>query len=324
MKNIFKKYFIPHEHNEYQPHLLRSKSVKYIASFIIILELIFLVQIYFVMPRSANFLALILPDVIVSETNDNRVADNLIPLKVNPLLQEAAREKANDMAEKGYFAHTSPEGKTPWYWFDRVGYSFVYAGENLAVNFSDSKDVINAWMDSPGHRANIMNQYFSEIGIGVAKGNYEGVEAEFVVQLFGRPVPAVAATAVRPKISPKPSPIAKASPLITPQTETFAAVKGVESDKIVNEVKDVNTAVNDNKSVQPYALEKIFSNPKVTVTYIYFILGAVVLAALMLTIFVKVRIQFPRLIMNGVFILIVITGVIIINQFLAGSSIQII
>jgi hypothetical protein len=96
--------------------------------------------------------------------------------------------KANDMATKGYFAHTSPEGLSPWYWFKQAGYDFVYAGENLAVNFSDSAEVDKAWMNSPGHRDNILNTKYTEVGIATANGMYQGRPTTFVVQEFGRPM----------------------------------------------------------------------------------------------------------------------------------------
>ncbi len=96
--------------------------------------------------------------------------------------------KADDMATKGYFAHTSPEGLTPWYWFAQVGYNYTYAGENLAINFNESKDVDTAWLASPTHRANILNSHYTEIGIATAQGMYKGVQATFVVQMFGTPV----------------------------------------------------------------------------------------------------------------------------------------
>lgn len=116
----------------------------------------------------------------------------------NDLLSAAAQLKANDMAAKGYFAHVSPDGKTPWYWIDKVGYSYDYAGENLAVNFIDSADVSNAWMASPTHRANILNPVFKEVGTATAVGTYKGRNAIFVVQLFGTPTGKV--TAVKPSI----------------------------------------------------------------------------------------------------------------------------
>jgi uncharacterized protein YkwD len=126
--------------------------------------------------------------VLVDLTNQNRTAANVSELKVNALLEKAAQMKADDMAAKSYFAHNTPEGKTPWYWFKEAGYNYVYAGENLAVNFQDSEDVEKAWMNSRGHFLNIMNPKFTEIGIATSTGIYKGRTAIFVVQMFGKPV----------------------------------------------------------------------------------------------------------------------------------------
>ena len=72
------------------------------------------------------------------------------------------------MAQKGYFAHVSPEGLTPWYWLGEVGYTFSHAGENLAVNFAEPEEVVDAWMNSLAHRTNILNGNFQEIGIAIS------------------------------------------------------------------------------------------------------------------------------------------------------------
>lgn len=132
-------------------------------------------------------LAVIYASVLVNLTNQNRVVANLSELTVNPVLEQAAQMKADDMASKGYFAHNTPEGFTPWYWFNKAGYKYAFAGENLAVNFENSKDVETAWMNSPGHFLNIMNPKFTEIGIATSTGIYKGRQAIFVVQLFGAP-----------------------------------------------------------------------------------------------------------------------------------------
>lgn len=132
-------------------------------------------------------LAAVISSALVTLTNTDREAERLGTLTVNPQLVAAAQAKANDMAEKGYFAHTSPEGLTPWYFIRQAGYTFAYAGENLAVNFGDSEDVTRAWMESPTHRANILNEEFTEIGIATAVGTYKGKETVFVVQMFGTP-----------------------------------------------------------------------------------------------------------------------------------------
>ena len=102
-------------------------------------------------------------------------------------LGAAAERKAQDMASRGYFAHSAPYGKDPWAWLREAGYEYRYAGENLAVRFVDSRDVIDAWMSSPSHRANITKAQYSEIGVGVAQGFYNGEPATYVVQYFGAP-----------------------------------------------------------------------------------------------------------------------------------------
>jgi hypothetical protein len=140
-------------------------------------------------------LAAVVTATLVELTNQDRAQNKLDGLTVNSLLTEAAQAKANDMAKNGYFAHTSPTGLTPWYWFKQAGYSFTYAGENLAVDFTDSDTVNQAWMNSPEHRANILNSHFTDIGIATAQGMYEGQETTFVVQEFASPADNLAAAA---------------------------------------------------------------------------------------------------------------------------------
>ena len=135
-----------------------------------------------------NSLSAIYASVLVSLTNQNRAAANIAELKINPLLEKAAQMKADDMASKSYFAHNTPEGKTPWYFVEQAGYKYIYAGENLAVNFENSEDVETAWMNSRGHFLNIMNPKYTEIGIATSTGIYKGRTAIFVVQLFGAPM----------------------------------------------------------------------------------------------------------------------------------------
>lgn len=141
----------------------------------------------FVLPKVGFDWAAILPALVATLTNDARSEGNLGALKTNELLTKAAQAKAEDMAKKSYFAHISPDGTTPWYWMIREGYLFRYAGENLAVNFEESNDVVDAWLASPSHRLNIMKPQYEEIGIGMATGTYMGETAVFVVQMFGTP-----------------------------------------------------------------------------------------------------------------------------------------
>ena len=183
---ILKHIFIPHEHNDFKPGFFREASVVIIVALILFLLAVSAgTKIYI---NKNNMKAAVLPAVLVDLTNNVRKTSGEGLLARNPTLDKAAQMKANDMATNGYFAHTSPEGITPWYWFSKAGYHFVYAGENLAVDFSESNAVENAWLNSPTHRANIMNKNFSEIGIATAEGYYNGRYTTFVVQEFGKPI----------------------------------------------------------------------------------------------------------------------------------------
>jgi hypothetical protein len=172
---------------------------------------------------AGNQLAAVIVSTLVDLTNEDRSADSLGTLSINTKLQAAAQAKADDMAAKGYFAHTSPDGRTSWSWFKDAGYSFSYAGENLAVDFSDSKDVEDAWMNSPTHRANILNGKFTEIGIATAEGEYQGKKAIFVVQMFGRPSLLASTNAPTTEGTPAADEIAVASTEPVP-TQTSAPV----------------------------------------------------------------------------------------------------
>lgn len=151
--------------------------------------------------RSPN-VAAVVSSVLAELANQDRAENDLGGLTVNPVLVAAAQAKANDMATFGYFAHVSPQGVDPWHWFGEAGYKFDYAGENLAVDFSDSGDVNTAWMNSPTHRENILDPHFTEIGIATAQGIYKGRLTTFVVQEFGTPAGAVKQKAVETAVVP--------------------------------------------------------------------------------------------------------------------------
>ncbi len=120
-------------------------------------------------------------------TNEARDEYKVPPLVRSEVLDAAATLKANDMVAHSYFSHFSPTGVSPWHWFDEAGYVYAYAGENLAVHFTDSSEMVAAWMDSPAHKENIVNGVYTEIGLGTARGTFEGYDTVFVVQLFGTP-----------------------------------------------------------------------------------------------------------------------------------------
>lgn len=162
-------------------------TMKIISVCLIILIILF-GTVPFLRTTLIDSVAAIYTSVLINLTNRDRVLNNITELKINPLLEKAAQMKADDMAQKSYFAHNTPDGKAPWYWFTEAGYRYKYAGENLAVNFQNSEDVQTAWMNSRGHFLNIVNPKYTEIGIATSTGLYKGREAVFVVQMFGTPL----------------------------------------------------------------------------------------------------------------------------------------
>ena len=125
-------------------------------------------------------------------TNIQR-ADNggLPPLSENAKLDAAASRKVQDMFNRQYFEHVSPDGKNIGDLVEGYGYEYIAVGENLALgNFKNDQELVQAWMDSPGHRANILSTKFTEIGVAVGRGLFDGHETWLAVQAFARPLAA--------------------------------------------------------------------------------------------------------------------------------------
>ena len=190
MKKTLKKYFIPHAENNYHPHILHTKrAVLYTAVFIALKAIV--IGFVLLLP-SAVF---VLPDIlaeqqskIIALTNELRLEKGLPGLAVSDTLNFSSDIKAVDMAEKGYFSHVSPEGRKLAYYLRQVGYKYTVAGENLALGFSSAEDVVNAWIKSPTHYANLIDEDYKEMGVSLESGLYEGQTTVYAVEHFGTPV----------------------------------------------------------------------------------------------------------------------------------------
>lgn len=126
---------------------------------------------------------------VVDETNKQRELYNKTPLRTNAKLNLAAKAKLDDMFRQQYFEHESPDGKHPADVIKAAGYEYLVVGENLALgNYQNDQILVEAWMNSPGHRANILDGKFDEIGVAVGKGMFEGQEVWLAVQEFGTPL----------------------------------------------------------------------------------------------------------------------------------------
>jgi len=192
---------VPHQGNAYRPHLLRQNSLMFLLGLALAAEALLMANL-FARQSGSEFLAAVIQSEILALTNVERAQHNVEVLIQNEILNRSAQAKADDMAAKGYFSHNSPDGTQPWVWIEEAGYEYQYAGENLAVRFVDSKDVVVAWMASPTHRANIVKPVYTQLGIGIAQGMYKGQPATFVVQHFAKPAASVAVAAAIPETEP--------------------------------------------------------------------------------------------------------------------------
>jgi uncharacterized protein YkwD len=127
---------------------------------------------------------------IITATNKARLDNGLSILVEDSKLDVSAQIKVADMLAKQYFEHESPDGKGVSDLATEVGYAYTVIGENLALGstFKNDEDVVTAWMNSPGHRANILNDTYTNIGVGVAKGAYQDSMVWVLVQHFGKPL----------------------------------------------------------------------------------------------------------------------------------------
>lgn len=332
--NWLKRHFIPHQENEHRPHMLHAVNVRQIIGIVLFFELVL-----FVIP-TFNFVSLVrhsnlgavLPAVLATQTNEERQDNNLNQLVINDELNTAAQLKAEDMAGKGYFAHTSPEGKSPWYWLDQVGYKYDYAGENLAVNFTDSKDVTDAWMNSPTHRANIVKANYREVGTGVAIGTYKGQRSIFVVQLYANPVakPSPAASPTRFAIkAPSESVVPAVTPAPTPtsvaQANQTSDVLGEETPASAQEALNAYKAENKPTSLRvptraPTFLEKTLAAPRHTTNAVLYTVIGIVMLALTLNIVIKFKHHHPDLVTNGLFAIVFIFGIFVVNAYISWNQ----
>ncbi|MFA7319644.1 MAG: CAP domain-containing protein [Parcubacteria group bacterium] len=127
----------------------------------------------------------ITPDNVIRYVNMARESQGINSLAVSAKLTKIAQDKLADMVANKYFAHTSPAGVNPWYWFQKEGYDYHFAGENLAINFKTAEDEQMAWMASPTHRKNILEDRFQEIGVAVGTQELDGQTSIIAVQEFG-------------------------------------------------------------------------------------------------------------------------------------------
>lgn len=333
MFNWLKMHFIPHEGNNHRPHILHQRNIHRILGLVIFVEVFAFLIPTIIFVGNAN--GTVLPSVLSDLTNQARTAQHLSSLTVSPLLNEAAQAKANDMAANGYFAHVSPDGKTPWYWLDQAGYNYSYAGENLAVNFTDSQDVTNAWMNSPEHRANILKANYTQVGTGVAEGIYQGNPAIFVAQDFGNPA-AMAPIVSVPTVSVVPVATTNNTKILSadfaaPKLSKAKAGTAIPTKQNIPPVVVTSTPTPVVAVVQPILVatapiiyptiwQQLQASPRQTTNVMLTIIMAVILIAVFLNIGTMISHRHPDLVLNGMMLVAVIGCVFVMNSYIVKSN----
>lgn len=177
-------WLLPHQSNNQRAKLLHPSSL----ALIIVIFAFFQVgvgQISKAYPQVLGYAAQIAPGEIIRLTNVEREKQGLSDVNLDPELSAAAAQKAADMFARDYWAHVSPIGTQPWFFITSAGYNYRYAGENLARDFSDPNSVVQAWMNSPSHRENLLSDKYHDIGVAVVDGKLGGQDTTLVVQMFG-------------------------------------------------------------------------------------------------------------------------------------------
>lgn len=286
--------FIPCQENQYRPKFLDSQFLFYYAIFILVLKLI-IVPFFILFPKSI-FFATITKNDLIELTNQKRENLGIQSLKENPKLNEAAYLKAKDILEKDYFSHQSPQGVSPWFWFKKAGYNYQSAGENLAIGFLDSGEVIRAWLDSPSHKRNLLEKNYEEMGIAVMRGEFEGNDTTVVVQLFGTPKTVVQAKEEPTKEEPKE---------ITQPKEEVISSTPTPIGEVLAEKKEEEAVAKETLSFNFLRFVSLkYSDLLQKIIYSSLIF---VITALMINIFVRVDIQYDDLILKTVVFILLLT-----------------
>jgi hypothetical protein len=183
---------------------------------------------------------------LVSAVNLERSQRNIPTLTYNSKLAAAADYKSHDMIARKYFSHTDPEGKYIWDKITQEGYTpYTILGENLAIDFSDTAGLVAAWIDSPTHRANLLNTNFKDQGMGVAYGNTNNGEFSVAVaNTFG-----AQPTAKKTEVAQTPTPTTKPSTTTTPTTTPKPVAKPVAKTTATQPAPTITLSINNSEDV---------------------------------------------------------------------------
>lgn len=209
MRQHLKNAFIPNHGNNHIPRVLRRKPLA-IYSLILIAVKIMVILAVLIAPTPARLAAGVDASQLISLTNQERTSRGLNSLNTNPALTAAAKAKAQYMLDHDVFEHGDP-----WTFIRDAGYDYLYAGENIAMDFQTTAEVHQAWMASSSHRANILKTQYQDIGIAAVAGRFKDHDTIMVVQMFGSPKTPPPTTPPTPTPTATPTPTLTVTPAVT-------------------------------------------------------------------------------------------------------------
>lgn len=192
--------------------------------------------------------------------NQERSNAGLSTLSFNSQLSAAATAKAADMFADDYWAHVAPDGTTPWVFILGAGYDYTSAGENLAKGYSTAAGVINGWMESPTHRANLLSASYKDVGYAVMSGVLQGVSTTLVVAMYGAPV-------VSSTPTPAPSPTSVTTAPAETETEEVVQTPSnntQESSPVVASTPSVSEETQETETQETTSTEKTIEKQQST------------------------------------------------------------
>ncbi len=194
VKHHVKHAVVPLKGNQYRPHLIRWQGISIVLAVIVAMQFFY----GFVLHSTGVLARVSSVDTaqLLDETNMQRELSEAQPLVISPQLTEAANLKAQDMVENNYWAHTSPDGDSPWKWLRDVDYAYNQAGENLAKNYPNATSTVDAWMTSTSHRENMLDPEYTEAGFATAEGVIDGKNTTVIVAYYAAPYDTNAALGV--------------------------------------------------------------------------------------------------------------------------------
>lgn len=299
-KKYLKDFFIPHPNNNHTPSALRPRALISYAVIIILAKIFISAYLFIAYPTVLSAYTTIETEII-NLINSSRAEVQAVALTIDPELERAAQAKADDLIAGNYFAHFGPDGKKPWDWIDYEKYPYSIAGENLAKDFVTTSAVHRALMVSSTHKKNILNPHYRHLGLGIATGKIDDRDTLVLVQMFGARVsaPSILSNLETREDIKENLEFVEAELFGEPNPTVLAQTEPQELSENLSQIQAQNIEIASTKpSIRDWT--QIFMQ---SLDYLMFALLTFLILALLLNVFIQIRIQKPKTILTTLLVI---------------------